>query len=151
MDNITKYILEQEEIKILIEDVIKDVNEVKFYNLQKQPALSLSPGETKVAALVVAAAIAYGAYKIAKGLAKRMEPKKCRQYKTGSPAGRKCHNEVMIVSLNKQIEIMKSKMNLCAHSKDPGKCKAKLNKKIAELKQKISEKQARIRELESQV
>lgn len=145
LDNITEYILEQDEINSLINELT--IDPVGY----GQGSIALDPGETKVAALVLAAAIGVAAYKGMKALAQATEHKRCRQYKLNSPAQKKCRNEVAIIALEKQITILKTKISLCKHSKDPSKCQGEIKKKIAKITQKIAEKRVRIKELESQV
>lgn len=147
-----KRLTEEQELNILLEDLRKDLIEISSTgDLLGGLTVRLSKGETNIAAGVVAAAVIYGVYKLGKGLAQKLQHKKCRQYKLNSPAQRKCNNEVEITIFEKQITILKSKMSLCSQSKDKAKCEAKIKKKILELQHKIKTKKARNKELESQV
>jgi hypothetical protein len=149
MDDITKYIMEQEEVNEMLDKVTHDLQELTtsgdpFGGL----TIRLNQADSRVASLALAAAIIYASYKAIKGLQKFAQAKRCRQYKYGSPAGKVCENKVLIEKFNKQVEILKSKVGLCSHAKDRQKCTGKIQKKIGELQQKVKEKQVRIKELE---
>ena len=104
-----------------------------------------------IAGTAVAVAIIYASYKISKGIRQQLKPKKCRQYKLNSPAQKKCHHQVDIAALEKQIQILKSKTKLCAYSKDKLKCETKIKKKVAELQHKVVVKKAKITEIDKQL
>ena len=104
-----------------------------------------------VAGTAAALAIIYASHKISKGIRQQLKPKKCRQYKLNSPAQKKCHHQVDIAALEKQIQILKSKIKLCAHSKDKLKCETKIKKKIAELQHKVVVKKAKMSEIDKQL
>jgi len=142
-------ITEKEELLQLSSDLINELNIMN--NPLGGAVISLTKGETNIAGVTAAFAIIYMAYRLSKGFAQKLKPKKCRQYKLGSPAQKKCHYEVDVVALEKVLSILKSKMYLCEHSKDQGKCELKLKKKMSEVQQKISAKQARIKQLQFQV
>jgi hypothetical protein len=104
-----------------------------------------------VAGAAAALAIIYASHKISKGIRQHLKPKKCRQYKLNSPAQKKCHHQVDVAALEKQVQILKSKIKLCAHSKDKQKCEMKIKKKVAELQHKVVVKKAKITEIEKQL
>jgi len=142
-------IAEKTELLQLTHDLI---NEIDVINSPLGGVVfSLTKGETNIAGVTAAFAIIYMAYKLSKGFAQKLKPKKCRQYKLGSPAQKKCHYEVDVIALEKILSILKSKMKLCEHSKDKDKCELKLKKKMAEVQQKVSAKQANIKQLQLQV
>jgi len=147
MDDITKYIVERDEINNIL-------NSLQELSIAGDPifgttTINLNKADKTVASIALAAAIIYAGYRAVKGAEKFAQSKVCRQYKAGSTPARICENKVLIEKLNKQIQIMKSKINLCKHARNPQKCKAKVNKKIAELDHQLSQRQARIKELES--
>jgi hypothetical protein len=152
MDNITKYILEREEINDLMNDVVKDLKEFSVGNDPwfNTTTITLNPTDKAIGSIALAAAIIYGSYKAVEKLAIAMSPKKCRQYKLGSPAYRICRNKVDIAKAEKQVSILRSKISLCSHARTKQKCESKIKEKIAKLEQKINEKKARIKELEPQ-
>jgi hypothetical protein len=137
------------------QELITLVKELYELSIANNPlggtVVALSKGDTNVAGAAAAFAIIYLAYRLSKGFAQKLKPKKCRQYKLGSPAQKKCHHEVDVAALEKILSILKSKMYLCNHSKDKVKCELKLKKKMGEVQQKISAKQARIKQLQFQV
>jgi len=112
---------------------------------------NLTTTQQVIAGSAAALAIIYASYKISKVIKQQLKPKKCRQYKLNSPAQKKCHHQVDIAALEKQIQILKSKIKLCAHSKDKQKCEMKIKKKVAELQHKVVEKKAKITEIEKQL
>ncbi|MBY9000057.1 MAG: hypothetical protein KGD64_04015 [Candidatus Heimdallarchaeota archaeon] len=112
---------------------------------------NLTTTQQVIAGSAAALAIIYASYKISKGIRQHLKPKKCRQYKLNSPAQKKCHHQVDIAALEKQVQILKSKIKLCAHSKDKQKCEMKIKKKVAELQHKVVVKKAKITEIEKQL
>ena len=128
MDDITKYILEQEEAQKML-DQIRETSWVRDPNVH-------IPKE--VAALAGAALAAMIIWKIMKMVARIGDPSQCKDYKFGSPSYKKCLRKAKNEKYRRAIEMLKSKMSLCSQAKkNPEKCKMKIQHKIKELEQKI--------------
>jgi hypothetical protein len=111
------------------------LNEVSVDQGFGRVIVTLTQGEVSVAGVLAATAIAWWAIKAAKNIS---TAKECKDYKTGTPGYKKCHVMVKIKKLEAQISAINAKSGLCAKSKDPAKCKAKLEGKIAKIKANIA-------------
>lgn len=133
-----------EQTKEIIEDRFK-VSEVSSYSSFGQVIIKLSQGEANIAGIAAAAAIVYAAVKLQMKIA---TSKECKNYKFGSPQWKVCEQKVRIMKNKKQVDFIKSKINLCNNSKDPNKCKGKLQEKIKKLEFEIKQRQTKIKDLQ---
>ena len=98
----------------------------KAKNVLKHPVQN----KKTVGGLVIATLVAYAAYKLYKKYLADIK-KKC-----GSDQA--CMKRYRIQGLKAQISKLKSGMSQCSQSKNPSKCKASINVKIAKLQSKLS-------------
>jgi len=134
MDNITKYILEQEEIESMLEDVKKEFELREISDLWGQ-GVYIPKGQVGLAGAALAAMIIW---KVTKVLARVGDPKQCKDYKSGTPSYKQCLRKAKQDKHKKTIAMLKSKMSLCGQAKkNPEKCKVKIQQKIIDLEQKI--------------
>jgi len=80
----------------------------------------------------------------AKGIRILLSSKECKDFRPGTPGHRKCELNVKIKNEQLKLKAIQSKMPLCAKSKDPVKCKAKVKTKIDEINDKISRLKSRM-------
>lgn len=134
MDNITKYILEREEVLEMLEEARKEFELQEITDVLGQgvyvPKGQLALGGAALAAMII--------WKIAKTLARVGDPIQCKDYKSGSPSYKQCLRKVKIDKYKKNIGMLKSKMGLCNQAKkNVDKCEFKIKQKIIDLEQKI--------------
>jgi hypothetical protein len=161
--NKIRKISEEEELYLLVEDLGDNIEKFKSTALPPGGDVSdltgeigrrlkdLSTSSKVIGGAAAALAIIYAAHKISKGIRQQLKPKRCRQYKLNSPAQKKCHHQVDIAAFERQVQILKSKIKMCAHSKDKQKCEMKIKKKVAELQHKVAVKKAKITEIDKQL
>jgi len=113
------------------------LNEIGMSGAFGKTIITLSKGESQIAAGVAAAALIYLAIKASKKLADSTDPAECKQYKSGSEARKKCLRMYKANNVKRQIQMIKSKMSLCNNSRNPEKCKFKLKNKIRSLEVKV--------------
>lgn len=97
-------------------------------------ANALGAGGLALAAGAVVAAISYLGYKVYKNTFSQAA-KKCKG--TKGPEKKACMNQAKLVAFQANLKALESKMVMCAKSKDPDVCKAKLLKKISKAKSKL--------------
>jgi hypothetical protein len=64
--------------------------------------------------------------------------KECKDFRYGTPGHKKCEINVKIKKEQTKLAVIKSKGSLCKNSKDPEKCNAKLQQKVAQINAKIA-------------
>jgi len=145
IDPITQYILEQEKLKefeigyvgkysgrsadFIRSQMNKDPNQLSFVRMKR--------GEALVAAGVGAGLIALMGFKIFKRYMTKTG-KACRDYTSGSLRYKACATNVKIEGRKNQLAYMNSKASMCKDTKDPAKCKTKLQKQIKKVKDDIA-------------
>ena len=134
MDDITKYIMEQEEVNKMIEESKNEFELREISNVWGQ-GVYIPKGQVALAGSALAAMIIWKVIKVA---ARVGDPKQCKDYKLGTPSYKLCLRKAKKEKLQKQIQMLKSKINLCNQAKkNPEKCKVKIQQKIIDLESKI--------------
>ena len=134
MDNITKYIMEQEEVNKMIEESKNEFELREISNVWGQ-GVYIPKGQVALAGSALAAMIIWKVIKVA---ARVGDPKQCQDYKLGTPSYKQCLRKAKAEKYKRSIAMLKSKMSLCGQAKkNPEKCKVKIQQKIIDLEQKI--------------
>lgn len=113
--------------------------------------IKLSQGELTVGGIIAAMAIIY--YVIQGTIAfdeKKNIDKRCKKYKRKSVDRLICLKKVSKEKANYDIKNLEKRKNLCDNSKDPSKCKKKIDSKISELKDKLDRLDQEVKHLEKQ-
>lgn len=98
-------------------------------------------GSITLAAAAAASAVAYLGYKIYK----RFLSKYARQCNSASGKAKTvCMAAAKANAFEARIKAMESKKGMCAKSKEPDKCKAKVDKKINDMKAKLNKMQSAV-------
>ena len=118
----------------------KDPNQLSFLRMKR--------GEVLVAAGIASAVLIAMSIKLYKRYITKTG-KACRDYTSGSFKYKICSNNVKIAGRQKQIDLLTNKSTQCKDTKDPSKCKAKIQKHIASIKDKIKKLEAKKREYQS--
>jgi len=117
----------------------KDPNQLSFLRFKRGEVLI---GAGVAAVILVGVSIkAYKRYLTKIG-------KACKDYKSGFKY-KLCATDVRIAGRKKQLSILSGKKGMCKDTKDPSKCKSKIDKHISKVGQQIKELEARKKEYNS--
>lgn len=153
LDPITEYMLQEFEIgytgkyaartaDFIRTQMNKDPNQLSFLRMKR--------GEVLVAGTAAAAVLIGMSIKLYKQYLTKTG-KYCRDYKTGSFRYKQCATDVKIIARNKQLALLNSKKNQCKDTKDPSKCKSKIDKHISKVKQQINKLEIQKKEYQSYI
>jgi len=118
----------------------KDPNQLSFLRFKRGEVLI---GAGVAAVILIGVSIkAYKRYLTKIG-------KACRDYTTGSIRYKVCATDVKLAGRKKQLSILTGKKGMCKDTKDPSKCKSKIDKHISKVGQQIKELEARKKEYNS--
>jgi hypothetical protein len=134
----------EEQVKYLLftgkmQEVVtqKDLNEVGIHQGFGHVGVSLSGAEAAVATGVAVALAARAAYRAFKDNFAKFG-KQCSQYKHGHPERDKCEKQAKKKAIAAKIQAMNANISkVCPKSKDPQKCKAKIQNKISKAKKEM--------------
>jgi len=132
IDPITQYMLEQEKDN---EKYSKAFDRLFEGGLEVN-GTEIASDSQLLAAAAITALVGRMAYKIYKDKVSKIG-KQCAQYQHGSSERRKCESNAKKKAMQAQIQVMKAGMGKCTKAKDPGKCKASIQTKIAKMQAKM--------------
>ena len=118
----------------------KDPNQLSFLRMKR--------GEVLVGGTIAAAVLIGMSIKLYKRYATKIG-KHCRDYTSGSYRYKICSNEVKIIGRNKQLSLLNNKKNQCKDTKNPSKCKSKIDNHISKVKQQIQKLEIQKKEYRS--